>query len=77
MNALFKQRCGVLGAGFVFNPTETISMMIATAVYSEGVVSQSPGLPRFAATLGSQSNDVIYPEGVASLPSDDDATPLG
>ena len=45
-------------------------------IYSEGVASHSPGLPRLAATLGSRWNSCIYPNGVASL-GRDDATPLG
>ncbi len=36
-------------------------------VYSEGVVSHSPGLPRFAATLGHGCETDLYPNGVPSL----------
>ncbi len=57
----------MLGPGFARNSTEKFPKMIATCRYSEGVVSHSPGLPRFAATLGASHNDVIYPEGVASM----------
>ena len=37
----------------------------ATGLYSEGVASHSPGLPRFAATLGYGHETGFYPNGVA------------
>ena len=48
----------------------------SAVLYSEGVASHSPGLPRVAATLGSSVLRGIYPNGVASY-GKPDATPLG
>ena len=45
--------------------------------YSEGVASHSPGLPRFAATLGERSQLDLYPEGIAPFDNEDNTTPLG
>ena len=45
-------------------------------LYSEGVASHSPGLPRFAATLGTSGLRNTYPNGVATY-GKLDATPLG
>ena len=61
-----KQGGELLGAGFARNPDETFRIMSAMGFYSEGVSSHSPGLPRFAATLGLNHDDIIYPEGVVS-----------
>jgi hypothetical protein len=44
-----------------------ISAPFAFFVNSNGVSSPSPGLPRFAATLGSRSERQINPERVASV----------
>ena len=47
--------------GFVGKPSRGLS------VYPEGIAPHYPGLPRFAATLGNESKDQIYPERVASF----------
>ncbi len=44
--------------------------------YSEGVASHSPGLPRFAATLGERFKRLTYPERVPSFVNSSNATSL-
>lgn len=45
-------------------------------LYSKGVASHSPGLPRLAATLGERSQLDLYPEGIAAFDHAEDTTPL-
>ena len=48
-----------------------------SAIYPEGIASHSPGLPRFAATLGYEGREQTTLKGLRQLKNSNDATLSG